>query len=43
MKLIAKFQISLIAISYLSLLLGLYFGEDTIGGMEHDYNLLQKI
>ena len=42
MKLIAKFQISLIAISYLSLLLGLYFGEDTIGGMEHDYNLLQK-
>ena len=30
MKLIAKFQISLIAISYLSLLLGLYFGEDTI-------------
>ena len=41
MKLSAKFQFSLITISYLSLLLGFYLGEDTVGGMEHDYNLIQ--
>lgn len=36
-----KFRLSLITLSYLSLLVGFYFGEDTVGGMEQDYNLLQ--
>ena len=39
MKLIAKFQVPLIAISYFSLLLGFYLCENTIGGMGNDYNL----
>ena len=41
MKLKAKSKISLITISYLSLLIGFYIGEDTVGGMKHDHNLLQ--
>ena len=32
MKLTVKFQLSLITISYFSLLLDFYFGEDTVVG-----------